>query len=97
MEYSKKYTKDEAIDKADEFLNELRALEEKHSITINSNRGDIYLTYQSSEQGVFWGHVKIGWDGTGTGLRVLETKESDKKANALAKLTEEERKLLGLE
>lgn len=96
MNYKKKFNKEEATNKAEEFLAEVRKLEEKHSITFNSDTGDIYLTYKSSKEGLHWGAIKIGWAGDGTGLKVMEKTKEDKRQEALSKLSEEDKKVLGL-
>ncbi len=103
MEYKDTFTKEQAIDNAELFLVEVKKLEEKFSMSFNSDTGDIYLSYKPYE-GVdleynkrkHWDTVKIGWIGDGTGIRVMEKKEDYKKVIALAKLTDEEKELLGL-
>jgi hypothetical protein len=97
MEYNKLYTKEEAIQNAKIFLAEVKKLEEKHSLSFNSDTGDIYLSFKKNHTGGDqWGHVKIGWEGDGTGLKVKEKTLEDKKKKALSKLSEEDKKLLGL-
>jgi len=94
----KKYSKNEAITEASNFLGEVKKITDKYNMTFNSDTGDVYLSFQSSEKGKHWDNVKIGWDGDGSGLKVKEVikdKEYFKK-QALAKLTDEERELLGL-
>lgn len=98
MEYEKKFTKQEAIDNAEKFLAEVRELEKKYSTSFNSDTGDIYLTHKSSEKGEHWGNVKIGWEGDGTGLKVMEKSRADlSRKIALAKLTKADRVALGLD
>lgn len=94
----KEYTKSEAIEKSREFLNELQLLEEKYSLSLNSDTGDVYISFKKSDRtsGYYWGSVNIGWEGDGTGLKVMEKTEEDIKNEALSKLTEEERKALGV-
>jgi hypothetical protein len=98
MEYKKTYTKEEAIQHAENFLAEVRKLEEQYSLSFNSDREDVYLSFKKNHTGSDqWGSVKIGWKGDGTGLRVMEKEFlEDKKQKALAKLTEEDKKVLGL-
>ena len=91
------YTKEEAINNAKLFLSEVKELEDKYAMSFNSDTGDIYLSYKSSEENKHWDNVNIGWVGDGTELKVLEKTEADKKAEALAKLSHEDRKVLGLE
>lgn len=93
----KKLTKEEAIDASIKFLEEVRLLEEKHGVSLNSDTGDIYLSYKNADYDVnyassnkVWDSVKIGWEGDGTGLKVLEKKNDDIKKQALAKLTQED-------
>lgn len=66
------YNKSEAIEASKEFLKELQVLEEKYGVSFNSDTGDVYLTYKTNEDGKFWGNIKIGWEGNGTGLKVME-------------------------
>ncbi len=98
MEYNKLYTKEEAIQNAEVFLAEVKALEEKHAMSFNSDTGDIYLSFKKNHTGSDqWGSVKIGWKGNGTGLIVKENTEEDKIQIALSKLSEDDIKSLGLE
>jgi hypothetical protein len=66
------YNKSEAIEVSKKFLKEVRLLEEKYGVSFNSDSGDIYLTYKSDEDGKVWDNIKIGWEGDGTGLKVME-------------------------
>ena len=95
MIYKTKYTKEEAIVVANSFIEELRILEEKHSMSVNADE-DIYLSFQSSKTNEHWGYVKIGWEGDGTGLKVLDNVKKEKINKALSKLSDEEKELLGL-
>jgi hypothetical protein len=97
----KKYNKTEAVAASVEFLKELAVLQDKHGVSINSDEGDIYLTYKrepTSEDFHIWGTIDIGWEGDGTGLKVTEVikDEAYRKKQALAKLSPEDRKTLGL-
>ncbi len=96
MEYKNKYTKEQAIENAKKFLEEVTLLEEKYSISFNSDKGDIYLSYQTSKKDKVWDFVNIGWTGDGTGLTVTEKTKDVKKEEALSKLTDEDKELLGL-
>jgi hypothetical protein len=97
MEYKKTYTKEEAIQHAEKFLAEVRKLEEQYSLSFNSDTGDVYLSFKKNHTGSDqWGHVKVGWEGDGTGLKVMSKKKTDKVAEALSKLSEEDKKVLGL-
>lgn len=90
------YTKDDAIDASKKFIEEVRAIEEKYDISFNSDTGDIYLSYKKCNPvGNIWDSIKIGWIGDGSGLTVISEK-IDKKKEALAKLTEEDKEILGL-
>lgn len=95
MIYKTKYTKNEAIETAHLFIEELHALQDKYSMSINADE-NISLSYQSSKTGKYWGYVDIGWIGDGTGIKVLENVKKDKIDKALAKLSDEEKELLGL-
>jgi len=97
----KKYNKIEAVAVSKEFLKELAVLQEKHGVSINSDEGDIYLTYKREptvKNPRSWDTIDIGWEGDGTGLKVIEVikDKAYHKEQALAKLSEEERKVLGL-
>lgn len=92
-----KYTKKEAIEKANEFIKEVNELERKYNMTFNSDTGDVYLTFETSEGNKVWDYVKLGWEGNGSGIKVTEKSKIDKiKENALSKLTDEEKEVLGL-
>jgi hypothetical protein len=91
MEYIKK----EAIQKSKDFLKELKKLEKKYSLTLNSDSGDIYLSFKNIDESK-WDSVKIGWKGDNSGIQVMEKTDEDKRKEILEKLTEKEKKLLGL-
>jgi hypothetical protein len=92
-----KYTKEEAIEKANEFIKEVNELERKYNMTFNSDTDDVYLSFKTSERNKVWDSVKLGWEGNGSGIKVTEKSKIDKiKENALSKLTDEEKEILGL-
>ncbi len=66
------YNKLDAIEASKEFLTEVRMLEEKYGVSFNSDSGDVYLTYKTNEDGKVWDNIKIGWEGDGSGLKVME-------------------------
>ncbi len=94
----KKYSKNEAIESAKEFIKKVNALEKAYGIKFNSDTGDIYLSYKLKEGDRIWDSVKIGWAGDGSGLKVTEiVKDSDYyKQQAISKLSKEEIEALGL-
>lgn len=92
----KRYTKEEAINNSKLFIEELLKLQEKYSLRIASDTGDVYISYQSSDTNRVWGNIKIGWEGDGSNLKVIEKTKEDKIIEALSKLSDEEKKLLGL-
>lgn len=93
-----KYTKEEAIEAANNFISEVNKLEDKYNLTFNSDTGDIYLSFKTKEKDKVWDNISLGWDGNGSGIKVIEEfKIKEKiKEQALSKLTDEERKVLGL-
>jgi len=93
-----KYTKEEAIKKANEFIEEVNKLENKYNMTFNSDTGDIYFSYKTKEKNKVWDHISLGWVGDGSGIKVVEEFKIKEriKEQALSKLTEEEREALGL-
>lgn len=95
----KKYTKEEAIKAANEFIKKVNELEKEYGLSFNSDAGDIYLSYKNSTDESYWGHVKLGWDGVGTGIKVTEIIKDKKyfREQALSKLSKEEKEALGLE
>ena len=94
----KKYSKNEAIEASKEFIKKVNDLEKEYGISFNSDKGDIYLSYQAKDGSYKWDSVKIGWVGDGSGLKVTEiVKDSDYyKKQALSKLSKEEIEALGL-
>ena len=94
----KKYSKNEAIEASNEFTKKVNDLEKEFGVKIGSDTGDIYLSYKTIEGVPYWGTVKIGWVGDGSGLKVTEiVKDSDYyKKQALSKLSKEEIEALGL-
>lgn len=93
-----KYSKEEAIKKAIDFIDEVQALEKKYNMSFNSDTGDIYLSYKSTGRDKVWDTISLGWDGDGSGLKVIEKEKIKAKlrSKALSKLTSEEREALGL-
>lgn len=92
-----KYSEEEALKKANDFITEVNILEKKYGLTFNSDSGDVYLTYQTTEKDKFWGHIDLGWDGDSSGIKVKHKNREQKiKEEALAKLTDVEREILGL-
>jgi hypothetical protein len=93
-----KYTKNEAIIIANEFIQEVNKLEKKYNMKFNSDTGDIYFSFESTENGKYWDTISLGWNGDNSGIKVIEAfNEKEKlKQSAIAKLTDEERKALGI-
>lgn len=93
------YTKIEAIEKAKEFIEEVNLLEKKYNLTLSSDTGDVYLNFKTKQVGKVWDTINLGWVGDGSGIKVTEVLKDDKyyKEKALSKLSEKERKALGLQ
>ncbi len=93
-----KYSKEEAIKIAKDFINEVKKLQEKYNMRFNSNTGDVFFSYKTTEENKVWDTIALGWDGDGTPIKVIEeVKMIEKiKEQALNKLTTEERTVLGL-
>jgi len=93
-----KYTKNEALVVANEFITEVNKLEKKYNMTFNSDTGDVYLSFKSNEDGKVWDNISLGWKGDGSSIIVIEEIKIKEKIrqSALDKLTEEEREVLGL-
>lgn len=91
-----KYNKQEAILIAKEFIAEVNKLEQKYKMNFNSDTGDIYLSYQSNEDGKYWDSISLG--GEESIIEVVEEIRIKEKLKeqALAKLTIEERDALGI-
>lgn len=103
MNIEKQYLKNDAIKEAEKFLSEIRKIEEKYSFQFNADSGVFYLTYKTVEGELdqtqpYWGSVAIGWSGNGSGLKVTEIVKDNEyyKQQALSKLSDEEKKALGL-
>lgn len=62
-------SEEEANKNAEAFLAEVKKLQEKYSMKLNSDTGDVYLSYKSNKGK--WSSVKIGWVGDGTGIKVM--------------------------
>ena len=89
----------EIYDKASEkFIEKVNKLEGKYGVSINSDSGDVYLSFHTKEPGKVWDHIKVGWKGDGSGLKVTEVLNDDEyyKKKALDKLSQKEKELLGL-
>jgi len=90
----------EAVKAANEFIKKVNELEEEYGLTLNSDTGDIYLSFLNSKniqnQLPIWGHVELGWDGDG-GIKVIENKKDEIIKIALSKLSKEEKDALGIE
>ena len=96
----KKYNKAEAIEASKEFLKEVNKIEDKYGITFNTDES-IFLSFKKEKPRKnenHFDHVEIGWIGDGSPIRVTEVVKDDEfyRKEALAKLSPEERKLLGL-
>ena len=93
-----KYSKEEAIKIANDFIKEVNSLEKKYNMTFNSDTGDVYFSFKTTEKNKVWDTISLGWDGDGSGIKVIEhVKLKEKlKEQALSKLTDEEREVLGL-
>lgn len=91
------YNKDEAISAAKDFIREVNELEKKYGMTFNSDTGDVYLTFKTKEKGKVWDGIRLGWDGDGTSIKVIEEAKMEEqiREQALSKLTPEEREVLG--
>lgn len=92
-----KLSKKEAIKNSEEFLKEVHKLEDEYGVSIGSDEGDIHLSFRTSKKDEVWDYVRIGWVGDGTDLKVMEEEYYENlKKEALSKLTEEEKEILGL-
>jgi hypothetical protein len=93
-----KYSKEEAIKIANCFINEVNELEKKYHMIFNSDTSDVYLSFKTIEKNKVWDTISLGWNGDGTGIKVIEEVKMKEKIReqALNKLTDEERKVLGL-
>ena len=98
METKIKYSKSEAIEATNDFLKKVSELEKEFGLSINSDTGDIYISYKTKIGKPYWDTVKIGWKGDGTGLKVTEVIKDKEffRQQGLAKLNEDEIKALGL-
>ena len=61
MQYKIKYSKEEAIETSKLFLEEVRLLEEKYSISFNSDY-DIYLTFKNDKDIINFVRKNVGID-----------------------------------
>lgn len=69
-----KYSKEEAIKVANDFISELNKLEKKYNMTLGSDT-DIFLGFKPTEKDKFWDKISIGWDGDGSGIKVIEERK----------------------
>jgi len=80
------------------FLEDLENLQNEHGVNINSDSGDIYLSYKDKytkySSGWKWEYIDINWIGDGTELKVMT--ELTAKEIALSKLSEEDKVVLGI-
>lgn len=92
------YTKKEAIAVAKKFIAEVNKLEKKYNMTFNSDTGDVYFSFKSKDEGKVWDNISLGWDGNGSGIKVIEEIKNKEKIrqSALKKLTKEEQDVLGI-
>lgn len=97
-----KYTKEEAIKVANDFITEVNKLEKKYNITFNSDTGDVYFTFKTKvnfcQYHLVWNTISLGWSGDGSGIKVIEESYNNEKLKeqAISKLSKEEREALGL-
>jgi hypothetical protein len=45
-----KYSKEEAIKIANDFIKEVNSLEKKYNMTFNSDTGDVYFSFKTNEE-----------------------------------------------
>ena len=97
MEYIK-YTKEEALIISKDFIKDVIILQKKYGLTLNSDTGDIYLSFKFKKpKNSHWGTISLGWDGDGSEIKVTEKTEQEVlKQQALAKLSKKDREVLGL-
>ena len=97
--YMKKYTKNEAIIKSNEFIKDLIVIQEKYGMTINTDH-NIYLSFLEKDKDgyVQYGSVDVGWEGDGTPIKVLDVIKDTEyhRKSALSKLSGDELSALGL-
>ena len=93
-----KYTKQEAIQAATDFIKEVNKLEIKYSMTFNSDSGDIYFSFRSKDDEKIWDTISLGWVGDGSGIKVMEKIKNKEKLrqSALSKLTDDEKEALDI-
>ena len=97
MHKTKYDTKSEAIKKANEFLQKVKKLQNEYGLSFNSDTGDVYLSYQTTNTSKIWDSVKVGWKGDGSGIMVMEKSNEDYMKSGLKKLNPQERKALNLD
>ena len=54
-----KYTKEEAIKKAKEFISEVNKLEKKYNMSFSSDTGDVYFNYKSKKEDKYWDTIPV--------------------------------------
>lgn len=91
-----KYSKEEAIKMANNFIKEINRLEKKYNMSLNSDTGDIYLSFKTTEKNKVWDSISLGWHGDGSSIKVIEEIKMKEKLReqALSKLSFEERDAL---
>ncbi len=97
----KKYTHKNAIEAANEFIDKVNKIEQEYGIKLNSDTGDIYLSYKKENpgEGNEWHHINLHWVGDGSGIKVKDVYKDEKtlrREKALSKLTEEDKEILGI-
>jgi len=98
--YRRRYNREQAIEAANEFIKKVNKLEEEYALTFNTDH-EIYLTYKKQEPGSesHWGYINLGWDGDGSGIKVTDVYKDAytlRREEALSKLTEEDKQILGI-
>jgi len=93
-----RYTKNEAIQIAKNFLEEIKKIEKEYNMFFNSDTGDIYLSFETKKESSNWVTISIVWIGDGTGLIVTESIKDQEyyRKKALKKLSRKEKESLGL-
>ncbi len=89
------YSKEKAILIANEFVKGIHFLQKKYNMKLNSDC-NLHLSYYNNEKPTYRESIKIGWEGDGSDLKVLEKTKEHLRQQALSKLTNEEKEVLGL-
>ena len=66
-----KYSKEEAIKIANDFISEINQLEKKFNMSFNSDN-NVYFSFKTNEKDKYWDTISLGWDGDGTPIKVIE-------------------------